>query len=276
VSQPPLVALVIEDHPEHVRTICAHLERQSVDALVARSADEARTAMASDVFDFVILDLGLPERVGEQVRDDLGWTVLEALRDRWTREELFVLVLTTAPDQLKTLRDVLSNKGNAYAARHEEREFEGGLSRALEAGRKRRDGRVDDRLVVTSWSEARIIIDTNDELLAENATSRRRSIERPRGDVLRRVLGRLALADADPVDRSTGVSFDDLPDAGPAKTYAFRLSRWAERFFRGPEAARPFTSQGGRVIAHLRLSHAMDPAQRDLWKERRRGQWPVE
>lgn len=257
-----LVALVVEDTGDHVKTICAKLEDKHVDAIVARTYDEAIDEIAREEFDFVILDLGLPRRAGEPVEDDLGYEVLDKLRLKWSnREDLFVLVLTGAQDKLRTVTSVLDMRGNAYVARNDVVELQAKLAIAIVEAGKWRDRRGDERLVVARWREAKVVVGKDRTVHAETASGKRREVDAP-GRALLGVLGKLAL---DPA--GAGVDLDHGGRGTKAKTYGSRLSDWADVVFRCVAGGRAFESRGGRIFAHLKVSLATDLADRDEFEQ---------
>jgi len=62
-----MTALIVEDERTLARELGLFLHQQNVTCTVARTAREARTELADNVFDFVLLDLGLPDGDGLQV-----------------------------------------------------------------------------------------------------------------------------------------------------------------------------------------------------------------
>lgn len=256
-----LVALVVEDTGDHVDTICAKLEDMHVDTIVARTYIEAIDEIAREEFDFVILDLGLPRDAGEPIEDDLGYEVLDKLRLKWSREDLFVLVLTGAQDKLRTVKAVLDMKGNAYVARHDVVELQAKLAIAIVEAGKWRDRRGDERVVVARWREAKVVIGKDEAVDVQTASGKRRHADSP-GDTLLEILGKLALDSA-----GAGVDLDFGGRGTKAKTYSSRLSAWADEMFRCVAGGRAFESRGGRIFAHLKVSLATDLADRDEFEQ---------
>ncbi len=264
----PLVALVVENEPEHVETIRFHLEEHDVKSIVAGTLEEATAAFKTEGFDFVILDLGFPRRAGEVDEPKLGYEFLATLRSKRSREDLFVLVLTGASNKLEAAVSTLDLKGNAYVARHDLVEFRSKLATAVLEAQKWRKRRGDDdsRLIVRSWKDAKILLGNNKKVYAQTSTGKRREI-RPPSNKLLETLARLAIADA-----AEGV---EPPLGTGTRTRCTRLSNWIDEFaFRCEGGGRAFVTRTGRIVAILKVSQALDPAQRDDWEQGRRPQKP--
>lgn len=261
MSAKPLVALVIEDDPEHIETLRLLLEARHVEPIFARSHAEAmaRIRKTDCVFDFVILDLGLPRHVGEPAESQLGWSLLDPLRLRAPRDDLYVLVLTATADRLKTYDTVLDKKGNAYVPRDDFVALEEKLAKAITEAGAWRARRTDERLVVQDWSDAKLLIVSKDEIHAVGA-QKRRTVEDP-GPELLNILVQLSYA-ADPKAGEEVGAW--------ARSHAHRLSAWAKKLFRCAGKGRPFVSRGTRVVAKLTICPLQDPASRDAFEQRLR------
>lgn len=263
----PLVALVVENERQHVETIEIQLEEHNVASIVATNLEEATKVLEEGGFDFVILDLGFPRRAGELEEPKLGYEFLARLRAGASREDMFVLVLTGTSNMLEAAVSTLDMKGNAYVARHDLVGLRSKLATAiLEAGKSRkRRGDDDPRLVVRSWKEATVLLGNKKKVWAMNPSKRRREVKPP-GDKLLFTLAQLAIADP-------AVGVDPGLGAG-SRSRCSRLSDWADQAFRCQAGGRAFVTQGGRIIATLRVRQARDPAERDEWEQRRRSHRP--
>ncbi|MCC2547436.1 response regulator transcription factor [Hymenobacter sp. BT175] len=62
-----MTVLIVEDERTLARELSLFLHQQNFTCAVARTAREARAELADNVFDFVLLDLGLPDGDGLQV-----------------------------------------------------------------------------------------------------------------------------------------------------------------------------------------------------------------
>jgi len=261
VTEQRLVALVVEDDPEHLKGIRARLEDRNVDAISVGSLAEAMEAMDDGGFDFVILDLGLPRRLGDDPEADVGYEVLEALRLRWSREDLFVLVLTAAPDKFKVVTSVLHMKGNAYAPRFDVRELQVRLAEAIVAATQWRTRRGDLRLVIATWNDGKVLIGNHRDRMYAVVDGKRRLIGPP-SEALHETLARLVYA-----DRVEGL---DLGTSSRAKSQASRLSDWADQAFRCEAGGQAFVSRSTSVVAKIKVALAKDPAERSDYTDRRR------
>jgi len=258
-----MIALVVENEHEHIETIRLQLEEHHVECVVATTLEEAVTALDDVGFDFVILDLGFPRRAGELDEPKLGYEFLTMLRSRWSREDLFVLVLTGASDKLETAVSTLDLKGNAYVARHDLVEFRSKLAAAVLEAQKwqKRRGEEDPRLFVRSWKHATILLGNKKKVWAVTSNGKRRLVAPP-SDALLETLARLAIEDP-----AVGVE----PGLGSgSRTRGSRLSDWADEVFRCEVGGRAFSTRGGRILAILKVKQARDPAERDDWEQSRR------
>lgn len=95
--------LVVEDRPEKAAKIVGVLEASGIadrDGItVAQSGFDARRLLRSSRYDLMVLDVVLPNRLGEAPKQDGG---VELLRELMTRDQLFrpryILGLTAYPD----------------------------------------------------------------------------------------------------------------------------------------------------------------------------------
>ncbi len=87
-SAPPVRVLVIDDEPQIRKFLDISLRAQGYRAVLAASAEEGLAVLASQGADLVVLDLGLPDRDGQEV--------LRELR-QWS--QVPVIVLTVRADE---------------------------------------------------------------------------------------------------------------------------------------------------------------------------------
>ncbi|HEX8391189.1 MAG TPA: response regulator [Longimicrobium sp.] len=86
--------LIVEDTPEIFHALQRHLERRGYQTFLATRAAQALPLAASQKPDLVILDLGLPDRD--------GYSVLEQLRERG--DETPVLILSARTEEADKVR----------------------------------------------------------------------------------------------------------------------------------------------------------------------------
>lgn len=86
--------LIVEDTPEMAEALQDHLQRKGYETLLATKAMQATALVAGADPDLVILDLGLPDRD--------GYAVLEQLRA--AKREIPVLILSGRRDEADKLR----------------------------------------------------------------------------------------------------------------------------------------------------------------------------
>lgn len=88
------VALIVDDFPEHVRTLAAILKSHGLTCREAADMMEAKTRLSEGGIDFCVLDLGIPSEEGEMSRRENGIILLKWMRDKLAMEHMPVIVVT--------------------------------------------------------------------------------------------------------------------------------------------------------------------------------------
>lgn len=99
-SAPPARVLVIDDEPQIRKLIDISLRSQGYLTLLAKTGQEGLSMLAGKGADIVVLDLGLPDRDGQDV--------LRELR-QWSRVPVIVLTVRSGEDQKVALLDAGAN-----------------------------------------------------------------------------------------------------------------------------------------------------------------------
>lgn len=97
---PALRVLVIDDEPQIRKFIDISVRSQGYKTLLAATGEQGLSILASQGADLVILDLGLPDRDGQDV--------LKELR-QWSRVPVIVLTVRSSEEQKVTLLDAGAN-----------------------------------------------------------------------------------------------------------------------------------------------------------------------
>ncbi len=99
-ATPALRVLVIDDEPQIRKFIDISVRSQGYKTLLAETGEQGLSILASQGADLVILDLGLPDRDGQDV--------LKELR-QWSRVPVIVLTVRSSEEQKVSLLDAGAN-----------------------------------------------------------------------------------------------------------------------------------------------------------------------
>ena len=98
--------LIAEDESRIAAFIEKGLQKNGFDTAIATNGEEALQMAASNGFDMLLLDLGLP------IKD--GWTVLQELRDRGQK---IPIIIVSARDDIEGKRAGLQNGATDYVTK---------------------------------------------------------------------------------------------------------------------------------------------------------------
>lgn len=106
--------LIIDDNPIKVKQIRDCLINNGViieDIEVVGDIVEARKKLKSTLFDLLILDIQIPERVGDSILLDGGLQILEMLKDRFRyKKPSYTIGLTGFPDSFEEYQHIFEEK----------------------------------------------------------------------------------------------------------------------------------------------------------------------
>ncbi|WP_299404442.1 response regulator transcription factor [Acaryochloris sp. IP29b_bin.148] len=103
----PLRLLVIDDHDMTLRGTQSALEQQYPDAeiLVFKNAEQAYGAVQQHLPDLVVLDLSIPQKLGDPSRSDTGLQLLRTLMEEYPT--LNIVVLSSFTEKLVRLKPTI-------------------------------------------------------------------------------------------------------------------------------------------------------------------------
>ena len=108
-------ALIIEDDHALASVLRMKLERDGHKVTIAPTQHDAYHLLDDHVFDFVLLDLRLPTHEGDmEPHSEVGFDILDHIRDRFTQDQLPVLVMTAYEETSHTAVRALKAKANDY------------------------------------------------------------------------------------------------------------------------------------------------------------------
>jgi DNA-binding response OmpR family regulator len=108
-------ALVVEDDFTLGEVLRKKLEREGHEVVVATNQRDAYHLLDDREFDFVLLDLRLPTHEGDMdPHSQVGFDILDHIRDRLTQDELPVIVMTAYEESSQTAVRALSALANDY------------------------------------------------------------------------------------------------------------------------------------------------------------------
>lgn len=90
----PHVALVVDDDADLIQEVRNMLESLGHDCCCASTQEEAEQLLTSHAFCYLLLDLELPVRANQIPKIQVGFNLLERIRERFSRERLPVLIMT--------------------------------------------------------------------------------------------------------------------------------------------------------------------------------------
>lgn len=108
-----LKALIVDDDPKICDTVSAQVGVLRDDFRVANSTDEAHQLLETEKFDYVILDLQLPPRIGNTPEVCFGKSFLGIIRDSYDKETMPVIVMT-GHDSHNLAADMLLRDANTF------------------------------------------------------------------------------------------------------------------------------------------------------------------
>lgn len=107
--------LVIEDEAAFADALRMKLERDGCAVTIAPNQRDAYHLLDEQEFDFVLLDLRLPTHDGDMDRhSQVGFSILDHIRARFTRESLPVIVMTAYEETSQTAVRALRAGANDY------------------------------------------------------------------------------------------------------------------------------------------------------------------
>ncbi len=108
-------ALVIEDDHVLADVLRMKLEREGHTVTIAPNQRDAYHLLDLQEFDFVLLDLRLPTREGDMnLHSQVGFDILDHIRDRFTPDQLPVIVMTAYEETSQTAVRALKALANDY------------------------------------------------------------------------------------------------------------------------------------------------------------------
>jgi len=111
-------ALIIEDDPVFGDVLRMKLVRDGHDVTVAMHQEEAYSSLDSEKYDFVMLDLRLPANKNDlDPNVQVGFDILDYIRDRYDRDELPVIVMTAYEETSQTAVRALRANANDYISK---------------------------------------------------------------------------------------------------------------------------------------------------------------
>lgn len=107
--------LIIEDDHVLADVLRMKLDRDNHEVTVASNRRDAYHLLDLEEFDFALLDLRLPTYEGDMDKNsEVGFEILDHIRDRFTQDELPVLVMTAYEETSETAVRALKAMANDY------------------------------------------------------------------------------------------------------------------------------------------------------------------
>lgn len=101
-------ALVVDDDEDICNAVSALLKAKNHDCNCANDLNTAKDLFARNKYDYVILDMELPIRMGGPLMIDTGMLFLSLIREKYTKEKMPVIVLTSkmnTPENIGSISD---------------------------------------------------------------------------------------------------------------------------------------------------------------------------
>ncbi len=108
-----LKALIVDDDPNICETVSAQVGVLRDDFRIANSTDEAHQLLESEKFDYVVLDLQLPPKIGNTPEVCYGKSFLGTIRETYNKDAMPVIIMT-GHDSHNLAADMLLRDANSF------------------------------------------------------------------------------------------------------------------------------------------------------------------